>query len=192
MSNMIKTREDLALFCESDRQANLGDKKITAEVRYRGSFPYRVTTYLRLLRKTEYTCEKRDSAKNVLVSHIYSARIKMLDRKRNRLGELLGLEIPINRVERGVRIAHRGVILNGYVDEGCVFHGSNVLGNKKTGAREEIPRLGKNVDVGIGAMIIGGVEIADNCVIGAGAVVTKSFTVPGTVIAGVPAREIVK
>ena len=44
--------------------------------------------------------------------------------------------------------------------------------------------------VGYGAIIIGDVEIADNCVIGAGAVVTKSFTKKGSVIAGVPAREI--
>ena len=38
--------------------------------------------------------------------------------------------------------------------------------------------------------VIGDVKIADNCIIGAGAVVTKSFLQPGTVIAGVPARVI--
>ena len=46
------------------------------------------------------------------------------------------------------------------------------------------------MDVGVGAIIIGKVQIADDCVIGAGAVVTKSFLKPGTVIAGVPAKEI--
>lgn len=50
--------------------------------------------------------------------------------------------------------------------------------------------LGKNVDLGIGAKIIGGVTIADNIKIGANAVVTKSFTEPGITIAGVPAKKI--
>ena len=69
---------------------------------------------------------------------------------------------------------------------------NNVVGNKRTGASNEIPKLGNNVNVGFGAMIIGNVEIADNCVIGAGAVVTKSFTKPGGILVGVPARDISK
>ena len=93
-----------------------------------------------------------------------------------------------NSIGKGVKLCHPNVIINGFVGENCTFHGNNVLGNKATGEKNKVPRIGNNVDVGIGAMIIGDIEIADNCVIGAGAVVTKSFTVPGSIIAGVPAR----
>ena len=63
---------------------------------------------------------------------------------------------------------------------------------KVRGGENKAPIIGKNVDIGFGAVIIGDVKIADNCVIGANAVVTKSFLEQGTVICGVPAREIKK
>lgn len=193
MSNdyLIKDKKTLEEYIENDRKACLGNKKITLETKYRCSFKYKAFCYLRTLRNMEYVCYLRDSSKGIS-SKLLSLRVKMLDRKKNKLSRELGLEIPANHIKSGVRIYHPNVILNGYAEEGCIFHGNNVLGNKKTGAADEVPHLGKNVDVGIGAMVIGNVEIADNCVIGAGAVVTKSFTVPGTVIVGVPAREIKK
>lgn len=46
--------------------------------------------------------------------------------------------------------------------------------------------IGNNVWIGMGAKILPGVSIADNAVIAAGAVVSKSVT-PNTVVAGVPA-----
>ena len=50
--------------------------------------------------------------------------------------------------------------------------------------------IGNNVFIGMGAIVLPGVTIADNCIIGAGSVVTKSFHEKGTVIAGNPARKI--
>lgn len=49
--------------------------------------------------------------------------------------------------------------------------------------------IGDDVWIGAGARILDGVEIGDGAVVGAGAVVTKSVR-PGTVVAGVPARQI--
>lgn len=183
-------KNELAAAIIEDRKANLGNKQITAEVRFRHSFPYTVFRYMILLRKLEYCCACRDSAVSGLSRILYAQKVKILDRKKNILGMQLGIEIPINHVVPGVRIAHGNVILNGYVGKDCIFHGNNVLGNKKTGDRNAVPKLGNQVDVGVGAVIIGNVEIADRCVIGAGAVVTKSFLTPGSIIAGVPAREI--
>ena len=183
----IDTKEKLNSCLEEDRKANLKNKKITMELKFRSSFPYTAYKYLTVLRKQEYACSRRDNASG-WKAKLFAQQVKILDRKRNRLGLKAGLDIPINRVQPGVRIAHPNVILNGYVGEGCIFHGNNVLGNKQTGAADAVPKLGKNVDVGVFAMVIGDVEIADDCIIGAGAVVTKSFTVPGSVIAGVPAK----
>ena len=81
-------------------------------------------------------------------------------------------------------------MINGNVGDNCTFHGNNIIGNKGKGKENLNPTLGDNVDVGANAVIIGDVQIADNCVIGAGAVVTKSFVEPGSIIVGVPARKI--
>ena len=189
-NRMVNSKQTLRQCISADIRANYGDKPMNLEARFRGSYPYMVCRYLKVLRKLEYTCCRRDQSKYRLVAMFLAQKVKLLDRRKNRLGLKFGIEIPIHRVAPGVRIAHPNVILNGYVGEGCVFHGNNVLGNKRTGDSTSIPRLGKNVDVGIGAMIIGDVKIADDCIIGAGAVVTKSFIEPGAVIVGIPAKTL--
>ena len=50
--------------------------------------------------------------------------------------------------------------------------------------------IGDNCFIGMDALILPGVTLADNCIVGAGSVVTKSFCEPGSVIAGNPARKI--
>lgn len=50
-------------------------------------------------------------------------------------------------------------------------------------------KVGNNVFIGINSIILPGVTIADNCIIGAGSIVTKSIP-EGEVWAGAPARFI--
>lgn len=188
---VIKSKEELKTVLSQDRKQYF-DNKITAEIRYRLSTNYLIYKYICNLRKYEYLCYKRDASKNSLISRIRAFAVKRADRKKNKLGTLLGIEITPNYVDMGIRICHPNVILNGFVGKNCVFHGNNVVGNKFTGKKDEIPHIGSNVDVGTGAIIIGDVTIADDCVIGAGSVVTKSFLTPGTVIAGVPAKSLAK
>lgn len=52
--------------------------------------------------------------------------------------------------------------------------------------------LGKNVDIGIGARILGDIYIADDITVGANSVVTESFYEPGVIIAEIPAKIIRK
>jgi acetyltransferase-like isoleucine patch superfamily enzyme len=49
------------------------------------------------------------------------------------------------------------------------------------------PKIGKRVRIGGGAMLLPGVQIGDEAVIGAGAVVTKNVA-PGTRVRGIPAK----
>ncbi len=141
---------------------------------------------LKAFRSYEYV-----SSKKAGIPLFHTLRVLLSDRRRNRLCERAGLELTPGKIKPGIKIWHDQVVIYGSVGEDCIFHGQNVVGNKKSGSKE-MPVLGDRVDVGAGAVIIGGVTIADDCVIGAGAVVTRSFPEPGTVIAGVPARTVEK
>ncbi len=50
--------------------------------------------------------------------------------------------------------------------------------------------IGDNCFIGYASIILPGVKLANNIIVGAGSVVTKSFLTPGVVIAGNPARVI--
>lgn len=52
------------------------------------------------------------------------------------------------------------------------------------------PNIGNNVWIGPGAKLFGRIEIADNCQVGANAVVNKTFNIPGSIIVGCPARVV--
>ena len=51
-------------------------------------------------------------------------------------------------------------------------------------------RIGNSCFLGMGSLFLPGVTIADQCIVAAGSVVTKSFFEPGSVIAGNPAKRI--
>lgn len=186
----INTKNELKNAIYADKIACFGSDKPDFEKKLRNPFKTKLFKFLVALRKYEFLCCKRDNCKNKIFSFVLSQRIKLLDIRKNRLSLKIGVEIRPFHCGKAVRICHSNVIINGYVGENCTFHGNNVVGNKKTGQKDAVPRIGNNVDIGVGAIIIGDVTIADNCVVGAGAVVTKSFITPGTVIAGVPAKEI--
>lgn len=57
--------------------------------------------------------------------------------------------------------------------------------------RERDVRIGNDVWLGANVVVTAGVTIGDGCIVGAGAVVTKDLS-PGTIAAGVPAREIAR
>ncbi len=82
------------------------------------------------------------------------------------------------------------ILMNGEVTVGryCAFHMNTALvaGGRDTG----VPTLGNGVVVGVGAVISGGVFLADNIAVGANAFVNKSFDESDIAIAGVPAKKI--
>jgi len=83
------------------------------------------------------------------------------------------------------------------IQEHCTLHGRGVsVGNDVTighGATLHGCKIGNNVLVGMGSIIMDDVEIGDWCIIGAGAVVTPGMKIEsGSLVVGLPARVVRK
>lgn len=133
-------------------------------------------------RKYRFYCDNRDSIIDTLKFIYYSRKNNILGRKNN--VELYG------KFGKEMKIYHSGVIINknATIGDNVQLHGLNCIGSK--GENKKAPKIGNNVDIGIGAVIIGDIKIADDITIGANATVTKSFLEKGITIAGTPARKI--
>ncbi len=145
---------------------------------------YQLRQYVNALRMQEYYLNT--SGNNPIKKRLAN----LYERKKTHIGNKLGIEIGPNCFEEGLILFHNNIVINPRVRGGknCHFHGNNCVGNDAI--TPEAPRLGSNVDVGFGAVIIGNITIADNVKIGANAVVTKSILEPGCTVAGVPAKII--
>ena len=133
-------------------------------------------------RKYRYYNENRSSMINK-IKFIYYAKKNNILSNRNQI-ELYG------RFGKNLKIYHSGIIVNksAIIGDNVKMHGLNCIGNN--GINNKAPIIGNNVDIGVGAVILGDIEIANNITIGANAVVTKSFKEEGITIAGVPAKKI--
>jgi serine O-acetyltransferase len=143
--------------------------------------------YQKLLRKSEYYERMYRSKGGFFYGFLYIFYIV----RKNRLGEKLGIEIGNFAFDSGLVIYHsNSIVVNGYskIGKNCHLHGNNSIGND--GITGDCPKIGNNVSLGVGAKVIGNVEIADNIKIGAGAVVVHSFNEPNITIGGVPARKL--
>lgn len=179
---MIKTKQNLREVIKFESQLYLPKLKIKRiKLLLLQDHNYLLWKYVKALRYTEF---------HYNIGHKF--RYWVWQRKKNVLGAKLGITIWHNTVKKGIRIWHYGsVIINGHaqIGENCQLHGENCIGNKGL-YDNAAPTLGNNVDVGVGAKIIGNIYIADNVKIGANAVVTKSCYIKGAVLCGVPARVI--
>lgn len=146
---------------------------------------YLIYKYIKYVRKDEYWSKK---------SNFFFINKILIKRKKNNLGAKLGLLIPNYTCDSGLIIWHYGnviVNLNAKIGKNCQFHGDNCVGNKG-GVDLDAPVIGDNVDIGIGAKIIGKVYIANNVRIGANAVVTVSCYIEGATLVGCPAKVVEK
>ena len=104
-----------------------------------------------------------------------------------------GIELRYNaRLGRRVKIEHQGsIVIHGYsrIGDDCVIRHGVTLGIRSPDRPCHAPVLGKGVDVGAGAKILGDVVLGDYCRIGANAVVLHDVP-PGATAVGVPARVI--
>lgn len=121
----------------------------------------------------------------------YRHKIPFLPGFFSRLNRVINsCDIPSKtQIGKNVAFKHNalGVVINEYtvIGDGCVIYQNVTFAGKN----KKRPTLGKNVMIGAGAVIVGGVKLADNVKVGANAVVTHDVP-EGKTVVGIPAKII--
>ena len=103
-----------------------------------------------------------------------------------------GMDLPYTVVVgRRVKLEHFGgmILVARAIGDDVIIRQNTTFGIASPDRPGERPTIGDRVDIGAGAVLLGGITIGDDAVIGANAVVTRSQP-GGTLIAGVPARVV--
>ncbi len=133
-----------------------------------------------LLRKAEYY----HNTGNKVLSKYYKMR-------KNRYSLKYGLNIPLNVFDKGLHIMHIGpVLVNEFAKVGkdCSIHiNSGIVAG---GLNSSCPVIGDGVVIGIGAVVLGDIKIANYTAIGANSVVNKDILEENIAVAGAPAKKI--
>ncbi len=102
-----------------------------------------------------------------------------------------GIELPYTvQLGRRVIIEHQGaIVIHGQtvIGDDSVIRQGVTIGNRYLDRPMEAPRLGKRVNVGAGAKILGAVTLGDDANVGANAVVLKDVPAGKTAV-GIPAK----
>lgn len=110
-----------------------------------------------------------------------------------RVRNVYGIEIPYSAsVGRRVVFEHQGgIVIHGasIIGDDCIIRQGVTLGNRHLDAPDSAPTLGRNVNVGAGAVILGDVSVGDDSMVGANAVVLNDVESEATVV-GIPAKPV--
>lgn len=92
----------------------------------------------------------------------------------------INVQIICNQIGSGFYFEHGNIVLNSscIIGDNVTIIGNCCIGGKSDGA----PVIGNNCYIGYGAIIIGNINICDNVIIGAGAIITKNITSSGKYI----------
>lgn len=103
-----------------------------------------------------------------------------------------GIDLPYSMpIGRRLKLEHFGgmILVADRIGDDVIVRQNTTFGISGLHAPRGWPRIGDRVEIGVGAVVVGNIEIGAGAVIGANAVVVKDVA-PGTVVGGVPAREL--
>lgn len=175
---MIKTKKDLKEYIQYESTKYGGKLRLLGLIL--NSERDLLVYHQILLRKTEYYYNTNKKIRYFL----YKAKLNKFQNK-------YAMHVPLNTCEKGLKIMHIGPILINrlaIVGSDCSLHINT--GIVAGGMTSNAPRLGNGVVVGMGAVILGEITIADNVAIGANALVNKNVVEKNIAVAGVPAKKI--
>lgn len=108
-----------------------------------------------------------------------------------RMRNVYGIELPYSaHIGRRVVFEHQhGIVVHGnaVIGDDCVVRQGATLGIRSVDRRDDAPILGRAVEIGAGAKILGRVFVGDRASVGANAVVLDDVPA-GALAVGVPAR----
>lgn len=172
---MIQSKADLKEYLAKDKFAlhmTRRRPKLLGE-------PDEIWRFQIVLRKHEYY---RNCTRNIFMKCFYGyLHLKM--------GYKLGFNVPCNTFKGGLHLLHAGMIgvnNKARIGEWCdVCPGVIIAQNIES---DSVPVIGDHVWIGSGAKIFGKIVLGDNMMIGANAVVCKSFPQGNVRLAGNPAE----
>lgn len=110
-----------------------------------------------------------------------------------RCRNVYGVELPWSAsVGRNVVIEHQGgIVIHGdaVIGDGCTIRQGVTIGNRSVDAPFDVPTLGRDVNVGAGAVIVGKIRLGDGSSVGANAVVLHDVPA-GVTVVGIPAKPL--
>lgn len=179
---MIQTKQDLKEYIKKDRSRYILRPSFL-HYYFFGDETYATLKFLKRLRKTEYYFNNLNRHNpftylRFAISFFIYRRLQLKYR----------LLIPLNVVGPGLYIPHRigGVIINAQkvgcnlsINSGCVIGKKNINENR--------PIIGSDVEICIGAKVIGKVNVGNNVTIAPNSVVIKDV-LDNIVVGGVPAQ----
>lgn len=110
-----------------------------------------------------------------------------------RCRNIYGVEIPWSaKVGRNVVVEHQGgIVIHGdaTIGDGSTIRQGVTIGNRSLDAPFDAPVIGRDVNIGAGAVIVGAIRLGDGCAVGANSVVLHDVPA-GATVAGAPARPV--
>lgn len=180
---MIKSKSDLKEYIEAD-EARYKQRKPAILGYFMGDEGYVIKKYLRLLRYLEYYTNKQKKPWDYILYAYYFYRFRRARIK-------TGIQLNVNTIGKGLYIPHfaGGIYANcTSMGENCIITTGCVLGNKG-GVNSGSPIIGNNVEIAVGAKVIGKVRVGNNVIIAPNSVVIKDVP-DNAIVSGVPAKII--
>ncbi len=179
---MITTKQELRNAINADR-ARYHLRKPFFLGWFFGDENYNALRFLNVLRHLEYYTNRPKNLLTIVPWIYYFLRHRRMRIK-------YGLYISVNTIEPGIYIPHYrgGVYANcQHMGHNCIISSGCVLGTK-TG-RKGGPIVGNNVEIAIGAKVIGPIKIGNNVIIAPNSVVIKDVP-DDCIVSGIPAQII--
>ena len=179
---MIRTKTDLKEYIKADRQRyHLRNPRILGALLKDES--YYITKFLYCLRHLEYYTNNRNTILEKIKYYYWFLRHRRLEND-------LGIRISPNVVGKGLYIPHfsGGIIINAEsMGDYCVVNSGAIIGNKHLAHHR--PTIGNNVEITIGAKVIGKITLGNHVIVAPNSVVIKDVPDNG-IVSGIPAKSI--
>lgn len=181
---MIQSKLELKEYLDADR-ARYGKRRFKILGWACGDEGVIIVRFLRILRWLEYYTNKK---KRIWDYFPYSILFVLFRRERLRTG----LQLNVNTIGKGLYIPHfaGGIYANcEKMGDNCIISTGVVLGNKGGGKNPGRPTIGDNVEICVGAKVIGSVYVGNNVIIAPNSVVVSDVP-DNAIVSGVPAKII--